>query len=60
MKECKNFGTEMFLAGKMYTFTRKLDPGGWRKKRIMEENLKLGKQVKMVNRQENREESCGS
>lgn len=43
----------MFLAGKMYTFTRKLDPEGWRKK-----ISSLGNQVKMVDRQENREESC--
>ena len=47
----------MFLAGKMYTFTRTLKDRG-RKNLIMEENLKLGNQVKMVDRQENREESC--
>lgn len=60
MKECKNFGTERCFWQEKCTHL----PGSWtlkdggRRDLIMEENLKLGNQVKMVGRQENREESC--
>lgn len=60
MKECKNFGTERCFWQEKCTHLSgswTLKAGG-RKDLIMEENLKLGNQVKMVDRQENREESC--